>query len=1171
MLKDSFQQSNNEQKISEENFLPKISNGVNFTHLHVHSHFSLLDGLAKIDELLDRVKELGMDSVALTDHGVMYGAIEFYKKAKARGIKPIIGIELYIAPNGMLNKRPKIDDKRYHIILLAKNNIGYKNLIKLTTLAHLEGFYYKPRIDKELLKKYSEGLIGASACVSGEISRLAIAGKYDEAEKAALEYENIFGKGNFYLEIGYHPNIPEQKIANEALIKIGKKNNIGIIATNDMHYLKKEDAEAQDILLAIQTKSLISDTDRLTMKDEDFSMKSPEEMAKNFEDIPEALENTQKIADSCDLEIELGKTQLPHFEVPNGKTTDEYLKQLCAEGMEKKYGIITDIIAQRLEYELLVIKQTGFASYILIVWDFVSWAKNNNIIVGPGRGSAAGSIVSYLLNITAIDPLKYNLLFERFLNPERISMPDIDLDFADTGRDKVIEYVSKKYGKDHVAQIITFGTMAAKAAVRDTGRVLGYPYAFCDQTAKMIPMFMSLEEALNNVPELKQAYNSNPDTKKLIDSARKLEGVARHASTHACGVVITKEKLENYAPLQRAPQNENSVITQYEMHAIEDLGLLKMDFLGLKNLTIIETAIQIIKNTKNETIDFNTIPLDDQKTFELFQKGNTTGIFQYESGGMKRNLRALKPTVFEDLIAMNALYRPGPMEHIPEYIDAKHGRKKINYLHPKMKPILENTYGVIVYQEQVLEIVKQLAGFSYGEADVLRKAVGKKIKSLLEEQKNKLIEKLTKNGIGNELTEKIWNFIEPFARYGFNKSHSACYATIGYQTAYLKTNYPTEFMAALMNSEQNDIERIAEIIKECNDMDIEVLPPNINESFSNFTVVNQKQIRFGLAAVKNVGENVVAAIIAERKENGKYNKIEEFITRVQSKDLNKKSLESLVKCGATEELGERKKLLANIEDLLKLARDFQKSKEQGQFSLFENAPCLSAGRQNKNTLPPIRLKESLAATKNERLQWEKELLGLYISEHPLKEFKNQLEALDSIKEIRSKTDGNIICGGIINKIKKILTRQNQTMLFVEMEDLTGQIEIIVFPRTLESNPLIWQNDKMIVVEGAMNNKDGVPKIIANKTYFLEEYLKNAAKKPAIKHLQINLQKNSGNRLMQDLQKIFSEFPAGSTQISISIPNDGPKPNTIETPYKIKYDESIITKLKQMGINEIQII
>ncbi|OWK26871.1 MAG: DNA polymerase III subunit alpha [Parcubacteria group bacterium GW2011_GWA2_38_13b] len=1135
-----------------------------FTHLHVHSHYSLLDGLAKIDKLLDRVKELGMNSVALTDHGVMYGAIEFYKKAKARGIKPIIGIELYIAPNGMMNKRPKIDDKRYHIILLAKNNTGYKNIIKLATLAHLEGFYYKPRIDKETLKKYSEGLIGTSACVSGEISRLAIAGKFDEAEKAALEYESIFGKGNFYLEIGFHPSVPEQKTANEALIKIGKKNDIGIIATNDIHYLKKEDAEAQDALMAIQTKSLISDTNRLTMKNDDFSMKSPEEMAENFKDIPEALENTQKIADMCNLEIELGKTQLPHFEVPDGKTTDEYLKQLCAEGIKIKYGNTTDIIDKRLEYELSVIKQTGFASYILIVRDFVHWAKNNNIIVGPGRGSAAGSIVSYLLNITTIDPLKYNLLFERFLNPERISMPDIDLDFADTRRDEVIEYVSKKYGKDHVAQIITFGTMAARAAVRDTGRVLGYPYAFCDQTSKMIPMFASLEEALNNVPELKQAYNSNPDTKKLIDSAKKLEGVARHASTHACGVVITKEKLENYTPLQRAPQNEKSIITQYEMHAIEDLGLLKMDFLGLKNLTIIETAIKIIQNTKNEIIDFNTIPLDDQKTFELFQKGNTTGIFQYESGGMKRNLRALKPTVFEDLIAMNALYRPGPMDHIPEYIDAKHGLKKISYLHPKMEPILKNTYGVIVYQEQVLEIVKQLAGFSYGEADVLRKAVGKKIKSLLEEQRTKLIEKLTKNGIDNAMTGKIWNFIEPFARYGFNKSHSACYATIGYQTAYLKTHYPTEFMAALMNAEQNDIERIAEIIKECNDMSIEVLPPNINESFSNFTVVSPKQIRFGLAAVKNVGKNVVAAIVAERKKSGKYNKLEEFITRVQSKDLNKKSLESLIKCGATEELGERKKLLENIEDILKFARDLQKSKEQGQFSLFEN-------EQNQNILPPMRLKESLAATKNERLQWEKELLGLYISEHPLKEFKNQLDTLDSIKGIRSKTEGNVICGGIISKIKKILTRQNQTMLFVEMEDLTGQIEIIVFPRALEANPLIWQNDKLIVVEGAMNNKDGVPKIIAAKTHFLEEYLKKIPQKPVIKHICIDLPKNFGDRLMQDLQKIFAEFPTGPTQISISVANGELKPNTIETPYKIKYDESIVIKLKQLGLNKIQII
>jgi len=1050
-----------------------------FTHLHVHSHYSLLDGLTKIDRLLDVCQELKMPSIALTDHGSMYGLVEFYKKAKKRGIRPILGNEAYIAPNGMLQKRPNIDNKRYHLVLLVKNEQGYRNLIKLTTKSYLKGFYSKPRIDKELLRKHSQGLIGLSACVSGEIPAMIIAGKIEEAEKSALEYKKIFGPGNFYLEIQHHPNFLEQKTANEALIKISQKHNIPLVATNDVHYVKPEDSEAQDVLMSIQTDKKLDDKYRLTMKDNDFSLRPIEQMIKDFKDMPEAIENTQKIVEQCNFKLELGKIHLPHFEVPNGKTPDKYLKELCEQGLKKRqFEKSPQEVLERLNYELNVIKETGFSSYFLIVQDFVNWAKSKNIVVGPGRGSAAGSIISYLIGVTDVDPLKYNLLFERFMNPERISMPDIDLDFADNRRDEVIEYVAQKYGRNHVAQIITFGTMAARAAIRDVGRALDYSYNFCDQIAKMIPFGSSLEKAVNESQELHQTYETDENAKRLIDMAMKLEGVARHASTHACGVVITKEPLEHSVPCQYPTQNDETIVTQYEMHSIEDLGLLKIDLLGLKTLTIIQNTLNQIEELTKQKIDISSLPLDDQKTIQLFQQANTTSVFQLESNGMKRYLKDLKPTQFEDITAMNALYRPGPIEFIPEFIARKHGRKEVKYLHPKLKSILENTYGIMIFQEQLMRIARDLAGFTLSEADVLRKAVGKKIKKLLDEQKEKMIEGMINNEIEPKIAKRIWQTIEPFALYGFNKAHATCYALIGYQTAYLKAHFPTEFMASSMTADQNDIERIAFLVDECKQMGIQVLPPNINESEQNFSKASEKTIHFGLKAIKNVGHNIVKSIVDERKQNGSFKSIADFIERVDSKDLNKKSLESLIKCGALDNLGERNQLLSSTDQLLNLSRETQKAKQSGQESLFS---------QTETSIPSLRLNQTAPAEKKDRLSWEKELLGLYISEHPLQNHQDYLAKLTSpCQSISRKQIGHKIkIGGIINKIQKINTRTGQPMLFVEIEDMTGRIETLVFPNTLEKTATSWQEEKIVLISGRLSDRDNNLKIICDSVKVLE--------------------------------------------------------------------------------------
>jgi len=1017
-----------------------------------------------------------MDSLALTDHGVLYGAVEFYKKAKEKGIKPIIGSELYLAFDRMQDKRPGIDDKRYHIIVLVRNAEGYKNLVKLITKAHLEGFYYKPRIDEELLAQHSAGLIGLSACIQGKIPNLIISKKIKEAEDLALKYEKIFGKGNFYLELQSHKHIKVQKTVNEGLILISKKTGIPLVATNDVHYLKAEDAEAQDILMLINTGADLNDPERLTMKQDNFSLKSPAEMEEEFKDVPEAIENTQKVADLCNFEFELGKTKLPFYPLPDNKNPDDYLKELCYDRLEKKYPDKKPEIIERMEYELSVIKKMGFASYFLIVQDFVNWAKENRIVVGPGRGSAAGSLVSYVVGITNVDPLKYNLLFERFLNPDRTAgLPDIDLDFTDRRRDEVINYVSQKYGKGNVAQIITFGTMAARAVIRDVGRALQYTYSYCDQIAKMIPLMFSLDETMKKVKEFRDLYDSDEQAKKLIDFAKKLEGVARHASTHACGVVISKDPLENVVPLQHPTQDDENIVTQYEMHSIEDLGLLKMDFLGLKNLTIIEDTLARIYVVQNKKVDIENLPLDDKAVYKLLQGGKTAGVFQLEGQGMTRYLVELKPSEFEDIIAMIALYRPGPMDLIPEYIQRKQKKKRVEYLHPKLEPILKSTYGVLIYQEQLMKISQELAGFTPGEADTLRKAVGKKIKSLLNAQQEKLVQGMIKNGIDKKTAETIWEWILPFARYGFNRSHSACYATIAYQTAYLKNYYPVEFMASLLTSEKADIERIAVLIEECKKMQIEVLPPDINESFGNFSVVPEAhKIRFGLTAIKNVGTNVVMTIVEERKANGAYKSINDFISRVSSKDLNKKSLESMIKAGVFDRLEERNALLFNVERLLEWTRENQKTKSNGQKGLFDVAGVkFTSG---------ITLLPAKPATKTEKILWEKELLGLFVTGNPLEDFKKILESkstpLSSVK--REISGQKIRVGGIISGIKKIITKTGKPMLFMSLEDLTDKVEIVVFPSIIEKNPVVFQENKIVFLTGRVDHRNGSPKILCDE-------------------------------------------------------------------------------------------
>lgn len=1145
-----------------------------FVHLHVHTHYSLLDGMGKIPDYLDKAKDLGMSALAITDHGVMYGAIEFYKEALKRNIKPIIGCECYVAPRKLVDKTAKIDTRPYHIVLLAKNLTGYKNLMKLVTIAHLEGYYYKPRVDKEVLKKYSEGLIALSACLHGEVATHIININKKAAKKAVLEYVDIFGQGNFYLELQDHPDLPEQKLVNAEIIKLSKETGVAPVVTNDVHYVNLDDAEAQDILICVQTGKFVTDDDRMKMST-DNSLRDPESLAKTFSHVPEALENTVKIADQCNLELELGKILIPDFPIPKDFTLKTYLEKLVQEGLKKRYQQISPEIKERVKYELSVIERMGYEGYFLIVADYVNWAKDNGIVVGPGRGSGAGSVVAYALNIVDIDPIKYDLLFERFLNPDRISMPDFDIDFADDRRHEVISYVTEKYGQDHVAQIITFGTMAARNAIRDVGRVLGISYAEVDKIAKSVPEKMHLAEALIELPELTTYARENENYHKLINLATKLEGVARHSSTHAAGVVISKDPLVEYAPLQKTVKGDISWQTQYEMHAIEDLGLLKMDFLGLANLTIIKNAMRIIKKVYDQEINIYHIPMDDKKTFELLSRGETTGVFQLESAGMKRYIKELRPTVFEDIIAMVALYRPGPMQFIDDFIARKHGRRRINYDHPLMENALKNTYGIILYQEQLMQVAKDMASFSGGDADNLRKAMGKKISALMKKMRDKFIAGAVKNGVEEHIAVKIFNDFENFAQYAFNKSHSACYALIAYWTAYLKAHYPAAFMAALLTSDYGNIDRIAVEIAECQRMKIEILSPDVNESFAEFGIVKDTgKIRFGLSAIKNVGTGIIEAILEAREKNGRFVSIEDFARRVKAAELNKKVLESLVKCGALDSLGDRAILLFNTEKILSFAAKAQEHTASGQIDLFGGSGI---------ELPPLSLDEpDKELTTQERLNWEKELLGIYLSEHPTFEYQRFFlkAGAKNIAEIVSDlAEQNILAGGVITSIQKIQTRTKEPMCFAVLEDSTGQIELIVFPKFVKQYPNLWQIGKILLVYGRVSTKDDQIKIICEKAKELEEGMEELEVKitdPLITQsvkqdsnglVSIFIPRGTSAKALNDIKmKLASN--KGETPVVVYVPNGDNGPKKVRLPFNINFNQKLADDIcKRLAENQ----
>lgn len=1065
-----------------------------FVHLHVHSHYSLLDGLAKPADLALRAKELGMEAVALTDHGAMYGAIEFYKACKKEEIKPIIGVETYIAPRSLQDKESKLDSNPYHLTMFAKDAEGYRNLMTLVSISYLEGFYYKPRIDKKVLKKYAKGIVASSACLAGEISRHLQSKDVEAAQKAVSQYKDIFGE-DFYLEIQHHPEIPEQAKVNEMMLELGKNTDTPVIATCDVHYTRSEDADAHDVLVCVQTGKIVDDPNRMRYEG-DYSLRDPKDIIEIFKDHPETIENTKKLADKCNLEIKFGENLLPPFEVPKGLTEDQYLKKECEKAIPKRYKDADKdelkAIHERLNYELGVISHMGFASYFLIVADYVRWAKENAIMVGPGRGSAAGALVTYLMSITDIDPLKYNLLFERFLNPDRIEMPDIDLDFADHRRSEVLDHVTKKYGDDRVAGIITFGTMAARAAVRDVGRALGYPYAEVDAIAKIVPppvqgKHIPLEKSIKNSPELRQVYVTDPRAKRLLDMAIKLEGTVRHASQHASAFVITKTALTDYVPLQLAQKEGVKQITQYSMYPVAELGLLKMDFLGLSNLTIIERALEIIEAVHGQTIDIYNLPLDDTKTFQLLGRGETTGVFQFESSGMKRYLKELKPNSLDDVAVMVALYRPGPMQFIDSFIARKNGREDVVYPHEMTEDALKVTYGIPVYQEQVMQISRDMAGFTGGEADTLRKAMGKKIAKLMAEMKTKFIAGSLKKNISTKQAEKVFSMLEDFAAYGFNKSHAVCYAMIAYQTAYLKAHHPECFMAALLTSDLDNIDRLAIEIPECERMGINVLPPDINESFVDFGVVKESgNIRFGLAAIKNIGENPARVIVRERKKNGPFKSFEDFIDRMSKSDvegtgerviLNKKVLEALAKSGALDQMAERSQVLEGMDVILKRIQDTTKQLKSSQIGLF--GEVLAADIElGKLELPQVEV-----AKQADKLAWEKELLGIYLSEHPLREVGAQIKMMTThqIADLHIAMEGKRVkIGGIISQVKKINTRNGQPMAFVSIEDLSGKTEVLVFPKMLIESPQSWQNDKLVLVSGKISAKDKEVKILADK-------------------------------------------------------------------------------------------
>ena len=1079
----------------------------NFTHLHVHTEYSLLDGFSRVKTLVKRAKEKGMTAVAITDHGCMFGAIDFYKAAKAEGIKPIIGCEVYTAPRKLSDKDPNYDKHQGHLVLLAKDMTGYKNLIKIVSKSYVDGFYYKPRTDMDELKKHSQGLIALSACLAGDVPRAIMNGNYDKARKLAMEYREIFGNGNYYLEIQDH-GLPEQKQVNTEVVRLSRELNIPLVATNDVHYVDKDDARIQDILMCLQMQKTVDDTNRMKFPSDEFYLKSREEMEKLFPELEEALDNTNEIAERCNVEFEFHKYHLPKYDVPEGCTTNGYFRELCKKGLEERYGAdCPEEYKERLEYELNTIENMGYVEYFLIVWDFINYAKQNNIMVGPGRGSAAGSIVAYTLKITDIDPMKYNLLFERFLNPERVSMPDIDIDFCYERREEVIDYVKRKYGEDHVAQIITFGTMGAKIAIRDVARVLNVSYNKADRIAKEIPfeLGMTIDKAMDTNPTLVELYESDAETKEVIDISKRLEGTLRHASTHAAGVVIARNPVDEYVPLYK---HQDSITTQFTMTTLEELGLLKMDFLGLRTLTVIRDALDLIELNRDikgyiEHIDFSKMEYDDNEVFETLSQGNTLGVFQLESSGMRNFMKQLKPNSFEDIVAGISLFRPGPMDSIPTYIENKNNPEKVTYINDKLRPILEVTYGCLVYQEQVMQVVRDLAGYSYGRSDLVRRAMSKKKMDVMEEERqyfihgkfddegNIEIPGCIRNGISEEDANKIFDDMIDFARYAFNKSHAAAYGVLAYETAYLKVHYSVEFMAALITSIMGNSDKVVEYIRECNALEIPVNPPDINKSFAKFSVEGNS-IRFGLAAVKNVGVNIIENIVKEREENGEFKDFVDFAKRLDSKDTNKRVIESLIKCGAFDNISEnRATLMSGYESVLESIAMDRKKNVQGQISLFDAFAGQVEDAEEMdiaNNMPFVR-----EFTDKEKLNMEKEVLGMYLSGHPLSEYKLDLDrktsiSMKKIKELKEDevnymrlNEKEVIMGGMVINKKIMTTKRNEIMAFITLEDLYGTIEVVVFPQTLKKYNILLNDDSIVLIKGTMNIvEDDEVKLIARE-------------------------------------------------------------------------------------------
>ncbi len=1173
-----------------------------FVHLHVHSHYSLLDGLPKIKDLVAKAKEMDMPALALTDHGSMYGVIEFYKECLKENIKPIIGMEAYLAPRRLIYKKPQIDDKYFHLTLLAKNETGYKNLMQLSSIGFLDGFYYKPRIDMEVLKKYHQGIICLSGCSRGPVRSSIQSKNIDKAKQYIKDLYDIF-RDDFYIEMQIIPwkikeKHTQQTEENKILYQLSQEFNIKPVATCDVHYIEKEDAQIQDILVCIQTGKTVDDKKRLDMRDADLSFASPQDMYERFKDFPEAVENTLEVAEKCSLNLDLKTWHYPKFQLPKKeKSPEDYLRKKVEEGAKKIYGNITPEIQERIDYELHIINHKKYADYFLIISDFMQWARRRGILT-TARGSGSGSLVAYCLEITSVDPLKYKLPFERFLTLERPSPPDIDVDIMDERRDEVIQYVREKYGYENVAHVCTFGTMMARGSFRDVARVLGKEYDWADKIAKMIPFGsqgfpMTLEKALEVNPELKKIYDTDPEVKRVYDMAKKVEGCVRHVSIHAAAVVITPEKLTNYVPLQFDPQGrKNSIITQYDMYNIdpgmapESVGILKMDFLGLRNLTILARCIELVEKTKGEKIDIYNIPLNDKKTFDMLSQGHTYGVFQMSGAGMTKYIKELKPTEVFHLIAMVALYRPGPMEIIPEYIRRKNNPETVTYPDPRLKDILEMSYGLFVYQDDIIMTAIKLAGYTAGEADAFRKAMGKKIPEVMQAQKEKFFEGCIKNGLSKEQVQNIWDMIEPFAAYAFNKAHAASYGMLAYRTAYMKANFPAEYMTALMTSEANNPDKIAETIRECRKMGIEVLPPDINESYGNFTYISDKEIRFGLNAIKNLGEDVVLTILYERKKNGKFKSLEDFLKRVKSRNLNKKSLEALIKSGTLDSLGDRSTMAANIDKMLQYIKEIQKP-ASNQISLFGNT---EEGKEeikiNMTPVEEIPLKEKMA--------WEKEYLGLYISEHPFEKYYNEFEDyLIKISNVRTIEEGEFLCGGIISSVKTITTKNGDQMAFIQVEDMSENVEVIVFPKTYEKYKNTLSESKIILIKGNKSDRTDENKIIANKIYDLEEIKdkkdklaeifnsnrsvntaksikSNSNQSHKIEKVYINVSNGNGKTKenLLKLKELLQYYP-GNLQVVIVIKNNS-KSKVILTPHYVDYTPDLVNQIENIfGKNSVK--